>query len=222
VLSFIHLEGVFDMASSVLTQSASKMKSVPAAPHPEVKSILKHALNRVVKLLALCDQRIERFTISLATEHEEPEAQDKADKALLSLTRTVLNLHKDLNRYTALVYPSTVESEEQGVSGLKVVGNTLSVDYLSQDNHNNVDVDAMSLDDLKALLEDTRDAANQFASAFNLPLMPAPENRLKTEEPSTSPSSPTSPLGAYYVSDKKVSKQQRKEQKFSNAFFKKA
>jgi len=212
------------MASSVLIQSTSKMKSVLAAPHPEVKSILKHALDRVVKLLALCDQRIERLTISLNSGNSEPEAQDKADKALLSLARMVLNLHKDLNRYSALVYPSNPKFEEhndtlgmeaQAVSGLKLLGDPVS------DDSDDSDVEAMTLDELKVLLEDTREAANQFASAFNLPQMEAPKSRLKTGELSTSPSSATSPVGAYYVSDKKLSKQQRKEQKFSNAFFQK-
>ena len=48
----------------------------------------------------------------MTSENAEPETQDKADKALLRLTRMVLNLHKDLNRYTALVYPNLDRAEQ--------------------------------------------------------------------------------------------------------------
>lgn len=166
----------------------------------------------------------------MTSENAEPETQEKADKALLSLTRMVLNLHKDLNRYTALVYPNLDRAEQSEsikqaasdleattVSELQLVTDTGSCD--SDDD----DIEAMTLDELKVLLEDTREAANQFASAFNLPLMPAHESSLPKEALSPPAlQSVTTPVGAYYVRDKKLSKQQRKEQKFSHTFFKKA
>jgi hypothetical protein len=198
-------------------------KTAPSTSHPRVKHLLQHAVNRVVKLLNLYDHRINQLSEHIDIETtSEPEAQVKADKTLLSLSRMILNLHKDLHQNTALLYPSRMEQRTQaGQNGIETVPQTLA-QLTCVDNEQTNLLEAsetsgatdLNIEELTAVLEEARESVNQFAHALHLPPIALTEFKSQCDDALSEIAMPETNTLLH-------TKQQKKQQKFSNSFFKK-
>jgi hypothetical protein len=72
-------------------------------PAPQVVAIATAAVGRLQKLLTICDYQIDALHTKNNASKESPYRE------LLKLARMVLNLQKDLDKYSAIAYPATKE-----------------------------------------------------------------------------------------------------------------
>ena len=87
---------------SKTTSVVAKTKRVNR-PAPELMPMIRSAYTRLSTMLEICDYHVEQLA------PKSKAGDEKASRELRSLFRTMIRLQKEVDRYGALLYPSSYE-----------------------------------------------------------------------------------------------------------------